>query len=140
MPTTAFDWIARTVMLVLAGLVTLSILGSIAALSTDSGREGFAPGGERQSIETAPAAEENAATAQPQQAPVSGVSASADSAAGGAVASADPPKSEERWLEAIAYALLALAGLGAIAIVLLWSGVRELRRIGDAGASRPRQP
>jgi hypothetical protein len=140
MPTTAFDWIARTVMLVLAGLVTLSILGSIAALSTDQGRDAFPPDGGRPPIEAAPAAEENAATALPRAAPPSNVSASAESAAGGAAAAAVPPKREERWLEAIAYALLALAGLGAIAIVLLWSGVRELRRIGDAAASRPRQP
>ncbi|HLL31415.1 MAG TPA: hypothetical protein VK403_10500, partial [Allosphingosinicella sp.] len=38
-------------------------------------------------------------------------------------------ENEERWLEAIAYALLALAGVGAIGVLMLWRAVRELRRI-----------
>jgi hypothetical protein len=48
---------------------------------------------------------------------------------------AAPPAAEDRqarWLEAIAYALLALAFLGALAVLMLWSIVRELRRIGEA--------
>ncbi len=35
MPITIFDWIARTAMLAMAGLVTLSILGAIAAMTND---------------------------------------------------------------------------------------------------------
>jgi ABC-type nickel/cobalt efflux system permease component RcnA len=35
-----------------------------------------------------------------------------------------------RWLEAIAYALMALVGIGILAILMLWSIVRELRRMG----------
>ena len=45
MPTTIFDWIVRTAMLAMAGLVTLSILGASAAMTNDPGT-GFA-GGER---------------------------------------------------------------------------------------------
>jgi hypothetical protein len=51
-----------------------------------------------------------------------------------------PPSREDpgRWLEAIAYALLALAGLLAIALLLLASAVRDLRRIADALSDRAR--
>ena len=41
MPTTIFDWTVRTAMLAMAGLVTLSILGAIAAMTNDAGA-GFA--------------------------------------------------------------------------------------------------
>jgi hypothetical protein len=138
MPTTIFDWIARTAMLVLAGLVTLSILGSIAALSTDHHREAFSVEGGRPSIEAAPAAEHNVAAAQQRQTQDQKASASAEATDGGAAAANGSRKGDEPWLEAIAYALLGLAGLGAIAIVLLWSAVRELRRIGDGLATRSR--
>ena len=52
-----------------------------------------------------------------------------------ATAAAQPPAEgeKERWLEAIAYALLALAGIGALAVLMLWNVVRELRRIGGSG-------
>ena len=43
-----------------------------------------------------------------------------------------------RWLEAIAYALLALAGLLAIALLLLASAARDLKRIADSLSGRPR--
>jgi hypothetical protein len=44
-----------------------------------------------------------------------------------------PPEEErpERWLEAIAYALLAIAGLLALLLILLWRGVRALTRIAE---------
>jgi hypothetical protein len=60
----------------------------------------------------------------------------------GVIATAPPPQEDkqERWLEAIAYALLALAGLGAIGLVMLWGVLRELRRIGDGLVSRPPRP
>jgi hypothetical protein len=45
-----------------------------------------------------------------------------------------PPEEErpERWLEAIAYALLAIAGLLALLLILLWRGVRALTGIAEA--------
>src|SRR5215207_8258246 len=63
MPTTIFDWIARTAMLVMAGLVTLSILGAIAAMTNDPGT-GFAPG-DRPLIEAQGAKEREVAPAPP---------------------------------------------------------------------------
>lgn len=130
MPTTIFDWIARTAMLAMAGLVTLSILGAIAAMTNDPGLR-FA-GGDRPVIEGEPADAREAATSPP--AP-EGNAAAAVAPAGspGTVVMAPRPAPDDkvaRWLEAIAYALLAIAGIGALGVLMLWSLVRELRRIG----------
>ena len=130
MPTTLFDWIVRTAMLAMAGLVTLSILGSIAAMTSDPGT-GFA-GGDRPRIEAEPEGEREPAPAP--SAPQEGNPTAAAPAEGRDTAvAAAPPAGEDRearWLEAIAYALLAIAGIGALGVLMLWSAVRELRRIG----------
>ena|SRR5688500_5510208 len=131
MPTTIFDWIARTAMLVMAGLVTLSILAAIATMTNDAGA-GFAPG-DRPVIEGVPAAEREAAQAPPRPGEGNATTAGATEGGGVAVVAAPPAAAEDkqaRWLEAIAYALLAIAGIGALAVLMLWSAVRELRRIG----------
>jgi hypothetical protein len=131
MPTTIFDWIARTAMLVMAGLVTLSILGAIATMTSDPGT-GFA-GGDRPLIE-ADRAEEREAARAPQQPVDRGNAAAAVPAPGGSgtivAARPAPEDTVARWLEAIAYALLAIAGVGALVVLMLWQAVRELRRIG----------
>lgn len=132
MPTTIFDWIMRTAMLAMAGLVTLSILGSIAAMTNDPGTgTGFVPG-DRPRIEGEPAVERQAAQAPPLPGEGNATEAASAEGQGNAVAAAPvaAEDKEARWLEAIAYALLALAGIGALGVLMLWSAVRELRRIG----------
>ena len=131
MPNTIFDWIARTAMLAMAGLVTLSILGAIATMTNDPGTP-FAPG-DRPAIEAERAEEREAAQApsQPEEGKVAAAVPARDQ--GGAIVAARPAEDgkEARWLEAIAYALLAIAGIGAIGVLMLWRAVRELRRIAD---------
>jgi hypothetical protein len=133
MPTTIFDWIVRTAMLAMAGLVTLSILGSIAAMTNDPGT-GF-PAGDRPRIQV-----ESAQNREPEQSPSApregNQTAAVPGDGRGAAVTARPVAEGEdaRWLEAIAYALLAVAGVGALGVLMLWSAVRELRRIGG----RPR--
>jgi hypothetical protein len=129
MPTTIFDWIARTAMLVMAGLVTLSILGAIATMTDDSGTR-FAAG-DRPAIEGQRAEERN--ETQAPSAPWEDDPIVAEPGEGQVTRVAAPPVAEDeeaRWLEAIAYALLALVGVGVLAVLMLWSLVRELRRIG----------
>ena len=130
MPTTIFDWIARTAMLVMAGLVTLSILGSIAAMTSDPGT-GFA-GADRPLIEAERAEEREAAQARPAAGEGNGAAAAPAGGQDTTIAAARPAPEDKiaRWLEAIAYALLAIAGVGALGVLMLWSIVRELRRIG----------
>jgi hypothetical protein len=131
----ALDWLFRTAMLALAGLVTLAMLASIAAISTDSGPGGWIGGGERQAVEPAAAPDPDEPAPMTREA----AERAAGLAAGAGVAGAARPEPEPgRWLEAIAYALLALAGLLAIALLLLGSATRDLRRIADALSGRPR--
>jgi hypothetical protein len=132
------EWAVRTFMLVLAGLVTLSILGSISAMSTDAGMPRLPS--ERDLPVLAPAPEFEPETTEPQAsgkatAPADDPALERESAAGtDLIAVPAPPEEErpERWLEAIAYALLAIAGLLALLLVLLWRGVRALARIAEA--------
>jgi hypothetical protein len=138
MPTTIFDWIVRTAMLAMAGLVTLSILGAIASMTNDPGTR-FAAPRDRPAIEGEPPEEGGTAQASPQ--PGEGNSAGAPGAEAGAgtvavAARASADDREEQWLEAIAYALLALAGIGALAVLMLWNVVRELRRIAGSPPTR----
>ena len=133
------EWVVRTVMLVLAGLVTLSILGSIAAMSEQAGVPGLIP--ERDSPVTAPSPEQpaepqQAADAPPAPDPGSQAAPAATGPGTELVAVPAPPEEErpERWLEAVAYALLAIAGLLALLLILLWRGVRALTRIADRAA------
>jgi hypothetical protein len=130
MPTTIFDWIVRTAMLVMAGLVTLSILGAIATMTNDPGT-GFAPG-DRPVIEGEPAQEREAAQAPPQPSEGGNGASAVPAREAGTIAAVRPAPEDKvaRWLEAIAYALLAVAGIGALGVLMLWSAVRELRRIG----------
>jgi hypothetical protein len=138
MPTTIFDWIARTAMLAMAGLVTLSILGAIAAMTNDPGTRFSLPRdrpvieGERaQEPEAqAPSAPEEEGNLASVAAPGQGQGVQSQGQ-GVAIAAAPPPPDDKvaRWLEAIAYALLALVGIGILGILMLWSMVRELRRI-----------
>ncbi|HEX8513403.1 MAG TPA: hypothetical protein VF688_09895 [Allosphingosinicella sp.] len=131
MPMTIFDWIARTAMLAMAGLVTLSILGAIAAMTNDPGTR-FAVPRDRAVIQGEPAEEPQAAQAPlPTEAGNVAAASGAGAQVGTAVVAKAPTEDkEERWIEAIAYALLALAGIGALGVLMLWNVVRELRRIG----------
>jgi hypothetical protein len=131
MPTTIFDWIVRTAMLAMAGLVTLSILGAIAAMTNDPGTRFTAPR-DRPVIEGERADEREAVQAPSRPEPRNRAAAPVSGTPGGnaVVAAAPADDKEERWLEAIAYALLAIAGIGALGVLMLWQVVRELRRIG----------
>ncbi len=134
MPMTPFDWIVRTAMLVMAGLVTLAILGAIAAMTNDPGTR-FDAAGDRPLVEGQPAEPRETAPAPftPEEGPEGTNVAVAPPAEGRSVtAVAAAPAPAARWLEAIAYALLAVAGIGALGVLMLWSAVRELRRIGRA--------
>jgi hypothetical protein len=130
----ALDWFGRAVMLVLAFMVTLSIIGSIAAIPSGSieNRIGMAP--ERQPL---PPDSKQA----PESSAIEPIEGSRTDRAGPPApgqrmaAPAPEPTDRDGWLEAITYALLALAGLAALACLLLWRG---LRRIADEVArARP---
>ena len=121
-------------MLVLAGLVTLSILGSIAAISTNNGGTPMLP--ERRDAGSLPGASAPQDTANPELPRNIGASVQPElvkevEAPDSPQASAPRAAPEPRWMEAIAYALLGLAGLVALGLILVARAVRELRRIAD---------
>ena len=139
MATSFGEWMMRMVMLVLAGLVTLSLLGALAAMSNSAALD-IAVERPRASVPVAAPAERPAPTAPTPATPADAGRAADlrsapqenDMAREGAAA----PERTSRWLEAIAYALLALAGLLGLAILLLWRGLRQLRRLADAAETR----
>ena len=128
-----FDWLGRVIMLALAGMITLSIIGAIAAIP-----DGIVPqqlGLERQTLPVPQDRQGDQPT--PDLAETEADEERVVPAKAGArdtIAAPVPPKPVDpaRWLEAMSYALLALAGLAAFACLLLWRGIRQQRRIADA--------
>ncbi|QAY76940.1 hypothetical protein [Sphingosinicella sp. BN140058] len=130
----------RTVMLALAGLVTLSIFASIAAITQGDGG-GVPPAGRgSETVEQTAAAsvsDEGASGANAERPDARAALGPVQDAEAIAEAAQAARRSDERWPEAIAYALLSVAGLLALGLIALVLAVRQLRRIADAlGAGR----
>ncbi len=126
------DWAGRVAMLVLAGLITLSIIGAIASIPSGSieSRIGFEPREwprQAQPMEPQP-------RALPQPRPEPEVLAAPPVPRPGTVRVQAPEEPNEAgpWLEAITYALLAIAGLVALGVILLWRALGHWRRSADA--------
>ena len=126
---TYFDWLSRVVMLVLAGLVSLSIIGAIAAIpsGTIESRIGMEQADPQPREAGQPRQDRPEPTARPEQR-----AASAGQPGGMVAAASDDQDGLARWLESITYALLALIGLAALATLILWRTLHERRRIADA--------
>ena len=129
--TSFFDWLGRVIFLVLAGMVTLSLIGALAAIPAGvvPARIGIEqrsrPVPERPQVQ--PAAPSEAVPDQTR--PVQSQTRTETIAVAPAPAE---PIDPARWLETITYALLALVGLTALACLLLWRGLRDRRRIASA--------
>lgn len=128
----AFDWISRVIMLVLAGMVSLSIIGAIAAIPSGIVESTIGMNQTRQPVdvgtEQQPAPPGGGSEQRPQAQPTTTVPSANATIAPAPAGEADP----ERWLEAITYALLALVGLSALGTLIMWRGLKERRRIADA--------
>ncbi len=127
-----WDWAGRVLMLTLAGMITLSIIGAIAAIPS-----GSLPQNIRFEADRWPAPEEAPRPApKAQSRPPAEEGAPLRTEARGqavTVAPASPkPVEPADWLEAITYALLALAGIAALGVLLLWRALIQWRRSADA--------
>jgi hypothetical protein len=134
---TALDGLTRLVALVLAGMMSLSILGAVAAMS--EGRLGPSafpidtrpappPPGERDGAAPREAGPRGGVARPEPAAPVSGSVAAAP-----APAPASPElQAAAKWLEVIGYVLFALAFVAALIALILWRASRELGRAADA--------
>ena len=127
-----WEWLGRVIMLVLAGMITLSIIGAIASISSGTIERRF--GVEPRARPELPALEEPVPPPAPLPAPQAQQRAAGSRTGGQMVAVPKPeePMTPVRWLEAITYALLAIAGLLAFAGLLLWRAVHHWRRSADA--------
>lgn len=125
-----FDWLSRLVMLVLAGMVTLSIIGAIASIPSGSigTRIGFERAEQPVPVDAVPGDEVAEAVEQ-----LEGNTTAAGAQTTVSVAAAAPPERQaEDWLEAITYALIALAGLAGLGCLILWRSLHRQSRIADA--------
>ena len=125
------EWLGRVVMLVLAGMITLSIIGAIAAIPSGSIETRFGAEPSNQPLPSEEALLPSAAD------PPTPPAQEARPASGGGtqlVTASRPQKAPTaaEWLEAITYALLAIVGLAAVGILLLWRAVHHWRRGADA--------
>lgn len=126
-----FDWLGRTLLLVMAGLATLSIVASVASVSNIHGTSPQRAGGETvaerfEVPETPPIepAESASRDAPIESAEENGVLA--------AISAADPQDGEiARWLESLTYAVLALAVFMAAALLVLLRITALLARIAE---------
>ena len=128
------EWLGRVIMLVLAGMVTLSLIGAIASIPSGSieSRLGVEPRGwpEPNPPERVPASPPSAEQAAPEPSPA------AEPAPPQAQMRAVPQPKQvvdaAQWLESISYALIALVGLLAFGLLLFWRALHHMRRSADA--------
>ena len=124
-----FEWLGRVIMLVLAGMITLSIIGAIAAIPSGGLPERIGMSGSE--VSAPPVSEPAPTHAAPRDRATSPQSTDADADVG--LTPAEPERLDPgRWLEAITYALLALVGIAALATLILWRMLHQRRRIADA--------
>jgi cell division protein FtsN len=135
------DLISRIVMLVLAGMVTLSVIGVIEAIPRGAMQDRVGVDQPRQQIPQQPQPEPEPQPVEPQpdrakppRPEPSPGAVSAGAVYGPGVLPSAPTEDDDvdRWLEAITHALMALVGLVGIATLILWRSLRERRRIADA--------
>lgn len=113
----ALDWIGRTLLLILSGFATLSLIGAIAQVAD------IVPDAPVSMLDR---------SADPVPTPDGQVVVASEPSAQVAVAA--PPPAEDavaRWLEALVYAVLALAGFAAAGVVVLLRLTATLNRIAN---------
>lgn len=103
----AADWIVRTLLLVLSGMATLAVIGSIAAIPA---------GGLPQMLERTVADAGDPGGAAGQGRATGQVTAPS---IGPAESAGPPPTQANPWMESLTYAVIALAGIAAAALLVL---------------------
>jgi hypothetical protein len=126
------DWLGRTLLLVMAGLATLSIVASVASVSNIHGSPPPRPGSE--TVAERLEAPQKTPPVEPRQRVSSEapVGESEDDGVLAALSAADVQDGEiARWLESLTYAVLALAGFMAAALIVLLRITALLARIAE---------
>jgi len=143
-----WEWLGRVVFLVLSGMITLSIIGAIAAIPSQSIETRLRVGAGDTPTEwsratpprppapvPSPRPEPEPLPAPPQSAPSEPTPAPQADVPGTPTTIAPAPRPQPTaadWLESITYALLAIAGLLALGLLLLFRALGHWRRSADA--------
>jgi hypothetical protein len=117
----AFDWIGRVLLLVLSGFATLSLIGAIAQVADTAADRALSP---------SPMVE----TAGREAMPPSDVARDLATGDDTAVVPGGQPRADEavaRWLQALVYAVMALAGFVAAGVIVLLRITATLSRIAE---------
>jgi hypothetical protein len=118
----AFDWIGRVLLLVLSGFATLSLIGAIAQVADTAADRALSP--------PPPMVE----TAGREAMPPSDVARDPATGDDTAVVPGGRPRADEavaRWLQALVYAVMALAGFVAAGVIVLLRITATLSRIAE---------
>jgi hypothetical protein len=121
----AFDWIGRVLLLVLSGFATLSLIGAIAQVADTAADRALSP----PPVETV----EREAVPLPDAVPLP-PQADDPVATESATIAAAPPRPDAaiaRWLQALVYAVMALAGFVAAGVIVLLRITAILSRIAE---------
>lgn len=125
------DWLGRTLLLVMAGLATLSIIASVASVSNIHGTPpDRAP--TRSIAERTEAPQPQPQLVEPGEPSPDPIASDDDSGMLATLSAADAQDGEiARWLESLTYAVLALAGFMAAALLVLLRITALLARIAE---------
>ena len=128
------EWLGRVIMLVLAGMVTLSLIGAIASIPSGSieTRLGVEPSDWPEPSPSERIAAPPPGAEQPAPEPPRGAAPAVPQSQRVAVPQRKQPVDAARWLESITYALIALVGLVALGLALFWRALHHWRRSADA--------
>lgn len=129
----ALDWLARTAIVALSMVATLSIIGSIAAIPSGSIEQRLGMEIVEQSADPLSRVEREPVAA-PNQREVAVPAKSRETDI--ATPPSQPRNPLEPWLESITYALIAIAALLGAGVFMLWRALGHWRRLADAAEDR----
>jgi len=121
--------LGRLLVLVLSGLATFAIIGSLVSVSRLSSANAPQPQPAEQRTEAPPPVDRGDATQEPATGQMP--SASGDAATARPIAAKAPERGIERWLEALTYAVLGLAGFVAVLVIVAMRAAAHLGTIAD---------
>ena len=124
----AIDWLARTIMLVLAALATLALIGSLASVSDSSIGDVF-PGEIAAPVE--PVAGVTASDPRIVEPGTGTMTIDAPATSRPVSVARDSGQDIARWLKALTYAVLALAACVAAGVIALVRIAGQLGRVAD---------
>lgn len=124
----ALDWLGRVLVLVLSTLATLSIVASLVSVSAPVAPEGRPNGAVELAV---PPREQPSAAPAPEASEPPAVAAPAAGALSAKAAEQRDAREIAKWLRALTYAVLGLAGFVAVLVIVAMRATAHLGAIAD---------